>query len=374
MDIIQEPEHSGIYFQNSIPDIILEKTDANTSIIFEFKKGSESILVEKYAYDADGKINIRNICEIVEKYFKPNISEISDTNIISTGLCNLDFTYVITESNITWSNSFTALKCDANISVYAPTWTTKNFLSRAFQKRTAKGRNEYLSFYKLSGYSTVTINYRITYLNDGVLSEKTGIIDQISDLSADAEVITFNSSIGRVLITAALQLDTVVYQYEIWLTGTGLLTDIFTFLVDNSLYRDHNSFVFINCFGVLETFTATGKISNKKTNEYNLSNIDGHYRKVTQNFVSEKTCNSGYLTDMEMEWIDDLVNSYTVGLYTASDGMSEEITLVSIDKSDSGSNELKTFRFNFRRALNNHLDFAVVAKGIFDDTFDDTFN
>ena len=44
MTITQEPTASGTYFQNNIPDILIQKTDANESVTFEFRRGSVLIL------------------------------------------------------------------------------------------------------------------------------------------------------------------------------------------------------------------------------------------------------------------------------------------------------------------------------------------
>lgn len=374
MTITQEPATSGMYFQNSIPDIILKKTDLNNSVAFTLKKGTEIILNEQYVYDSEGLIQIKNIGDLVKNYFVSNpVVSLGSMVAISDGLC-LGFTFLIKEGTTTHENSFIALKCDADISVDAASWTFTNFLTRSYlEKRTAKGRNEYLSFYQKSSYQEITIHYKLFYTLNGTNIEKTGSLGLLPQ-SSDTHVFTFNTSIGRIITDAGLPLDTDTLQYDIWLTGTDLITDVYTYMVDNMLYRDHSSFVYINCFGVMETFTATGKTINKKTNDYNLSNINGYSRKITQIFISEKTCNSGYLSESEMEWIDDLVNSYIVGLSTSSEGLSEEITLVSIEKSDSDLNELHTFLFEYRRAKNNHLMFSSAATGLFDDTFDETFN
>jgi hypothetical protein len=361
MTISQELGNGTLYFQHSIPDIILINTDVDTTVTFELKKGAEVIISEKYVFDTDGNIRIRNLSEIVEKYF-------TDSGLL------LDFSYTITQGVTTHSSSFSVLKCEANVDVIAGPWTQLNFLTRAFmEKRTAKTRNEYLSFLQRITFGAVTVHYKAYYLVDSVITEKTGVLQTIAASAVD-RVTTFNASLGVVVTVSGLALSTTFLSYDIWLTGTDFLTSVYTFLVDNTTYRYSKSFVYINSFGVLETFTATGLTVNKKTNEFNLGNIENHYRKITQDFVSEKTCNSGYLSDVEMEWIDDLVKSYSVGLYTPGvSGMSEEITLVGVEKSDSEANELQAFTFNYRGPKIIHLIFENAAKGIFDETFDESF-
>jgi len=371
---IQAPENNGLYFQKSVPDIIMERNDIYTSAIFELKKGTEVILTESYLYGADHKLRIRNIYEIIEKYFNSD-SEISEpgTTNISTGL-SLDFTInIITPgSHII---AFKVLKCDADITADAAEWTAANFLTRCYrEKRTAKSRNEYLSFLMKNSYSTVTINYKVIYILDGVRTEIIGTLGTIAQQVGDNNVATFNASIHRIMVAAGLVNFTEVIQYDIWLTGTGLLTNVYTFLVDNTPYRNSKSFVFVNCFGVLETWTATGLAETKKAMEYNLGNIENHYRKITQDFYAEKQCNSGYLSEAEMDWIDDFIKSFSVINYSQDITQNEEITLISVDKTDTEANVLQAFLFNYRKAKNLHLAFMNAAKNISDYTLDQTFD
>ena len=52
-----------------------------------------------------------------------------------------------------------------------------------------------------------------------------------------------------------------------------------------------------------------------------------------------------------MDWLDDLLLSYNVSLYTPGvSGADEEITLTAIDKTDTEANELQAFSFSYRRA------------------------
>jgi hypothetical protein len=158
MTITQEPITSGLYFQNSIPDIILKKTDLNNSVSFSLKKGTEVILCEQYVYDSEGVIQIKNLGDIIKNYFVSNpVVYLETMAAVSDGLC-IGFTFTITESVTTHENSFLALKCDADIPADAASWTSTNFLTRSYlEKRTAKGRNEYLSFYQKAEYQSITI-------------------------------------------------------------------------------------------------------------------------------------------------------------------------------------------------------------------------
>jgi len=362
MTIIQEPADNSLYFQKSIPDIILQKNGADTLLMFELKKGADVILLEKYVYDVAGFIYIRNIGEIVEKYF--TLSELL-----------LGFSFTITEGATVHTVSFRCLKCDADMSVEAVLWTQLNFLTRSFlEKRTSKSRNEYLSFLQKNSYGVVNKQFKVYYMLDNVLTNLVGTLGNIAASVAD-QITTFNASMGELLTAANLAGSTKILQYEIWLTGTGFETQKYSYIVDNSPYRDRKYFVFTNCFGVLETFTATGRTDIKKTPEYNLGNIENHYRKISQDFVAENSIYSGFLTESEMDWVDDLLLSYNISTYTpGATGSEKEIALTTVDKTDTEANELQAFKFEYRYSKTNHREFVNAAKGIFDDTFDEKFD
>jgi hypothetical protein len=165
-------------------------------------------------------------------------------------------------------------------------------------------------------------------------------------------------------------------NYQVWVSSTsngdsGTLCNAYTYLVDSTPYRDIANFLFLNAFGTLETFTATGLKSTEKTAEYNLGNIDNHYRKLTQDFRSEQTCNSGFLTENEMEWADDLVRSYMVAL--VSSNSIAQITLTKVSKMDTEANVLQSFTFSYQVAKNKNFMFMSKHVGIFDAEFDKTF-
>ncbi|HEY6913149.1 MAG TPA: hypothetical protein VI413_00620 [Paludibacter sp.] len=366
MAITQEPEANGLYFQKNIPDIIIQKEAGDIDMrTLELLIDGISVISEKYVFDTTGEIRIRNIGDIVEKYF-------TDSKLI------LPVSFSLTdEVNPAYTIPFQALKCESDMIVEASSWTATNFLTRAYrEKRTSKSNNEYLSFLHRSTYGFCLLRYRIVYLLNGIITELTGFVNsELIGIAAADKITTFNASAVTILTYAGLAPETEVIQYDLWITGLDFEMNKYTFLVDYSVYRNKKYFVFINSFGVLETFTGTGQTDTKKTPEYSLGNIKNHYRKLTQDFVAEKTAYSGFLSDVEMEWIDDLLISYDVALYTPGvTGAAEEITFTTVEKTDTEANVLQAFSFSYRRADNNNLQFTNAAKGVFDNTFDETFN
>lgn len=454
MLILQKPE--GYCFEKNIPDIILQKENAETVVYVSIKHGSITVLEENYKFDSDGYVNIKRIGDIVSAYLVPQKSVISG-NVITLGLVNefeielnygatqdvtipisssittkifyvnyngtltdilsvgdkvksvgantYDDVYILSIDSvakiITLTNSvvhtngdsfvfqhvvsdtfsFSALRCEADMpeNVNAGIFASQNFLTRLpREKRTAINRNEYLSYIHFSTMADVVVNYKVIYLSNSVITEKTGELTTINPGTGNRHI-TFNASPAVIIEAAALSTETIL-QYDIWFsfideTIQEIESNVFTFLMDYNNYRNKQSFVFENSFGVLETFTRTGLSENKKLNEYNLANIQNRYRKTFQDFISEKTVYSGFLSENEMEWIDDLLLSYNVAVYTPGvSGATEEITITGHEKTDTEENMLQAFQFMYRKSKNNHLQFVAAAQGIFDETYNNTFN
>lgn len=274
---------------------------------------------------------------------------------------------------------FNVLRCEADMptGLNAGTFAAENFLTRLpREKRTATNRNEYLTFIHFDNYGSVIVKYKAYYISStGVYTDKTGNFLTIAAGTGN-RYITFNASLAAVRTASALPTEEIL-QYDLWFTESvqEIESNAYTFLIDSNYYRNKTHFVFENSFGMLETFSATGITENKISNEYNLANIQSRYRKTSQDFVSQKTCNSGFLQVHEMEWINDILLSYNIGLYVPGEsGMSEEITITAHEKTDTDANKLQAFQFSYRRSKNNHLQFAAAALGIFDNTYDQTYN
>lgn len=371
MLILQIPV--GLVFEKNIPDIVLQRENDEVGVDIALKVDGVTVIDEHYVYDTDGIVTVRRLDEVVSAYFAP-VKTVVDGLIHTTGLV-LGVALTIDAGA---DHAFTVLKCEADMpaAVLATNFIAQNFLTRLpYEKRTATNRNEYLSYLHLQNYSEVFIRYKVHYRVGELISFKEGVLHRVN-LSGQAAVVTFNASPATIRVAAALPTQYIDY-YELWFTEDIIPIDSksYAMSVVDVYLRDKRNFVFENSFGCLETFTATGRSETKKTVEVNLANIQNRYRKTSQDFKSETSQNTGWLNEEEMEWLDDILLSYHVATYTPGvSGVTEEITIISSDKVDSTNNEMHQFSFSYRRARNNHLQFADAARGIFDMTFDPTFN
>ena len=359
MNITASPATNGMYFHRNIPDFVIAKTDSNTSLSFTLSKGGSVILSEKYSYDAADSISIKHLWQVVEYYF-------SASELV------IPFTWSITEGSTTVSHSFTAIKCDTDMTVDAAAWTARNFLTRSYrQKRTAIGYTELLSFVQKVAQGAVSVMYKVVYQVEESTTEYSGVLQTIA-VSSATKVTSFNASVALIIASASLPNTVTILQYDIWLSGTSFETAKYTYLVDRSPYRNKCKLMFANSFGVYETYTATGRSDAARKNELTLGTIDNRLRKLSQDFAIENTINSGIVSESEMTWLDDLLYSYSVGIYEGAT-IADEITITDSDKKDSTANELHSFELKYKRANTIHLQLANAARGVFDPAFNPAF-
>ena len=354
MILSSSPSAGSLYFSSNVPDIVVHRENAGEiEFVFKVLRNSAIIVQETYQYDIEGKVVIRRLSDVVSSFFADGLIQ--------------TFDFIVGEITL---SGVMVLKCDSIVSVTsADVWTKANFLTRAGQrKRTAYGRQEFLSYAHLPSYGTLTKNARIVTASGSTIVS----LGTLAGVGA-ADVKTFDASLATVLAGTGI-LAAAVYRYEIWLSGTGYTTNTYKFLPDNNPYRYKTNLIFENAFGCPETFTATGTMSVVKNVEKTFGNIQNNYRKLTQDFVSEKSKNSGHLIYTEMSWLDDLIRSFNIYTYAIDGvGVNEEVTIVNSDKTDTDANLLQSFRFNYRKSKIQHLHFATALDGVFDYTFDDSF-
>jgi len=267
------------------------------------------------------------------------------------------------------------LKCEAEISssASAGAWCAANFLTRSFpEKRTAAECNESLSFLQLANNGVLTPHYEITYEIGGVVSVATSTLATIA-AKTTATVVALNTSCASIRTAAAIATGAQVLNYKIWLTGTGVNTNRYCYMVDGNAYLTKQYFVFENSFGATETVRFTGDVEKSASNEFTYGNIQNMIRILEQNFTVENNCFTGFLTDREMEWLNDFIISPNILIYTPYRNITKSIVLTNIDKTDTSANMLKAFSFGYQSVKSNHLEFENVVNGIFDYTFNNTF-
>ena len=381
MQYSQRPAEWQLYFHNSTPDIICNKDVASEGLSFALKVRGVVVLDEHYTWDTNGIIQVRNLGEIIEKFLDTTatVDKVEVVSYLLKGTPIIEFKF--TEAATVYVGNFIACKCDVDLgNLNDSSWAARNFLTRCLgTKKTALDRKETVSYLQKDTDNFLYLVAKITFLDNGVIIEQQGNLTMFGHAPNTTHshlIATLNTSLISVLKQLGLPNTTEVLNYQVWVSATsngesGTLCNAYTYLVDSTPYRETASFLFLNAFGTLETFTATGLKTTEKTAEYNLGNIDNHYRKLTQDFKSEQTCNSGFLTENEMEWADDLVKSYSVALMSSNS--IAQVTLTKVSKTDTEANVLQSFTFSYQLAKNKNFIFMSKHVGIFEAVFDNTF-
>lgn len=367
MLILQKPEL--LCFERNLPDIIIQKTGSETSLMFRLYIGALIIIEEEYVFDSNGFVFIRDLSSLVSLYFD-NGKTTGPEVTIYTGLIKV-FNFTIDNGA---DNQFTVLRSSANISdISASAFIISGFLTRIpREKITAANRNEYLSFVQMRYNELFQIKYRLHYYAAGVIAEVSGVLLESAKDETKDRVITFNASLNKILTAAAINPDRVL-EYRIWFecTPDDIISSQYSFFPDYTPYRYQRQFIFENSFGVPESFTSTGIATAKKSLETSFAMSGLRMRKLTQDFISTINCNSGFQSKDEMDWLDDFITSFSVSVLR--NGKLEEIVVTEVDKSDPQNNQLKSFSFAYRLTGNNHLALITDISGIFDHTFGNTF-
>ncbi len=365
MQILQKP--NSISFENNLKDIIIQKTGSETAVIFRLYQGANLVIEENYVFDTQGYVYIRDLSNLVAFYFSNSIMTYTGYTAY-TGLIKT-FTFTLNGAS---DVDFRVIRSAAVISgISATGFIRSGFLTRTAQsKRTDVNSNEFLSFVQLIQDGTWTVNYKIFYKSGANILETSGVLIQIP--SGLDRIVTFNASLKTVLSAASLTPDQ-VFEYRIWASNSNLNITFnqYSFFPDYSIYRHKNVFVFENCFGVPEVFISTGEtVSNRKL-DAGFAFSGQRMRKSTQEFEISHDCNSGYLSIKEMDWLDDFITSYNISLMRK--GTLQEVVLTETDKFQTDRNSLQSFNFKYRFSGHVHIQINKSVSGIFDYTFDNSF-
>ena len=342
MTIIQQPE--SFSFSSALKDIILESA---VNVTVSFSAGSTEFLREIYTPDNQNRIYIRDLSRLPLPYISPVVLRQS-FNIIVTpadgsagSVINFTVQYSLTKINV----------------------SAEKFLENFFlttlrnEKITYPEQNEFLSLV-VSAATTIEI---IAYRKSGSQSSRTiqissSNVNKVVTVDVSPAIFSDPGSISYIVVTAGVR--------------------TFTFYLRRSSER-LTQFIFINTFGVKETFIPSG-VTLRENNYKNLFGyFSGLYRKYNIELVKLYTANTGVMTEVMADWIESLFLSEEV-FVLSSDGIEQEVTIEeSTVKRSTARDELPAYEFKYRLSKRNHDEFFVTiaqTSRIFDNTFDLTFN
>ncbi len=330
-------------------------------IIFE----STSILKERYFPNIHGYVTIYNIGEVA--FNLANIPELSNINK-SLGVFTVSLTIKLTQKNTTPVQEiryFYVSSVNTNGTVNHDNMVITP-LSLTNDKRTGVGRKEFISFFGSDESISLYAVYKSPTGDKGVT-----ILNYASPTFQYVGVFVFDVSPAKVASKVGCNENDLVY-YKIYRSSDRTIR----FVMAERTYPHLRTFGFINSFYAQETFHAMEAGSFQTKFERNIATITGVRRQFRPQVEKALTVDTGYLKRSEIPVLEDLLTSQRVGVWENNTFVPIIIQTDSIKISDK-RDELISVEFSYRYADDRYQRFNYVIRpldGVFDSTFDETFN
>ncbi|GHU79704.1 hypothetical protein FACS1894145_4430 [Bacteroidia bacterium] len=338
MNIIQQPD--AFCFSSALKDIIIE-SDADVAVTFQ--AAGETFLTEAYTPDNENRIYIRDLAKLFVGY-------------IPKTTLRANFTITLTPAGATAQTiNTTVLYGMAEIDIPAADFLAGRFLTLLPEEKiTYAGQREFLSLYPSEQTTVIAKAHRLS----GTQETKNVVINTLNQIA------TVDVS------PAALFNNPEQISYYVIIAGNRH----FTFYVKPVLPPEYIQFLFLNAFGVKETFIPAAITTRENKYDNKFGQFSGRYRKYQAEVVKNYTANTGVLTGPMADWLEDLFLSKDVFLLTGS-GIEKEIVIEeSTVKRSTAPDELPAFEFKYRLSKFNQHEYSLSKNRIFDDTFDYTFD
>lgn len=333
------------YMFSSALDKIVFSTD-QASALFRLSLGDREIISETYVPDANGKISVLDLQDLVEPYLVSNLIE--------------QFSYQITDAaGASINKNFVVQFCAAEASLDAKPFMGSYFLTALMgEKVTSTGRKEFLH---LVVFEATAVSASCMYLTASGYQTKIKSLDNITDLNkvvtVDVSPENFTDDVGD------------LFYYTIHAGNRSQ-----SFQMDLSCPDAAPCLLFTNSFGCQETIYCTGTHTLSPEFERNSTMIDGklHHFLIEEKRVFE--ANTGVLNTGMALWADELFRSKEIYLLEGSRIGKEIVITESESLRTNDLDAMPTFTFEYRYAQRNQNILQLPQAGrVFDNTFDNTF-
>jgi hypothetical protein len=332
MEILQQPD--SLCFSSALKDIIVQ-SDENIDVSFCIQ-GQEPFLTETCSPDAEGKIRIRELGRLLTPY----ISKVS-----------LRETFVIRIASHAITTTVLYGLCEINAG--AADFLESSFLTLLpFEKITLPEQKEYLSL---------------------VVTEATEAIIYVRRRSGETESKVLNIDMPNQAVTLDVSPsvfadpETVIYCT---VTAGGRA---FTYCLRRPSAQNPPQFLFLNSFGVRETFIPSGLLLRENKYENKTGTFNGLFLKYNIDPVKEYSVNTGILNESTADRIEEIFSGRDVYILSPYGEKKEIVITEATVKRSSARDALPAYEFKYRPSGANHREYTVGNR-IFDDTHNFTFN
>jgi len=144
-----------------------------------------------------------------------------------------------------------------------------------------------------------------------------------------------------------------IEKYEIWLSDIdeNILSEIRTFIIDHTFYRNEQHFIFRNSLGGYDTVRCTGRLKRQGEIDRETFTDDDNYRHSLNNVMEiTYTAETGSISAEMFRWLDDLMLSKEAWWLTGGRALPVIIT-----------NKKSTELVDDQRRFNISFDFSLSA-------------
>ncbi len=337
IEILQKPD--SFCFSSGLKDIIVR---SDKKVICTFTTEAGIFLYEYYIPDADNMIYVREL----DKLFLPYISK--------TELRTRFILSVFDSSGNGEALDITVQYGLAGIDIPASEFLASNFLTvLKDEKTTALWQKEYLS---LVVSEATEVTAKVRYLSGEYVTKTLGTINETN------KVITLD-------VSPTLFDNPENIAYYVIIAGNRVMT----YYIDSSLHPSVQ-FVFLNSFGVKETYIPGGLILRENKYENQFGSFAGKYKKYNIDLIKQYTANTGVLSENTADWLEEIFVSKDVFLLSSAGIENEVVIEEATVKRSFAQEELPAFEFKYRLSKTNQHEYSMKKTKIFDGTFDYTFN
>lgn len=359
MELVQFPstgtsaEYGDIVFKN-----------VSHAVTFSVKLNNVEILRELFYPDNSGYVYIRNLGELALMY-EPDIA-LKTQNAMYAGKIGLQLTVTEDEMGDSYSPMVIITPCELESAGTLDERILDNIpLSRTVNKVTSVRRTEMISFW---GGTPKAVKLYIVF--KGAERDMAVTIDSFYSTISSSRFCV-NVSPTTVAARAGCSVSDLIY-YNVY-TSTDY---VIRYTVDPRNYPNERTFVFLNSFHAIETFTCFSSEESERTWERNAGVSSNKQILISRQLENIYTVNTGYILRSDVEVLEDLLNSEKVALVDEY-GLHNVIFTGEEFKVLSQRNELINVQLSYRYASVNQLQIRYKAQkkgGVFDKTFDKMFN
>lgn len=359
--VIQGLNEGEVYFSGNLNDVVI--TGINEYVDLSLSVAGIYIMDHERFYPVAGKVVLSDFDKLIGSYFTS--ADFSALNDFYIGDVRNIYIYC-QDKNTTVSRNVTAWYSKSRVLTGVP--ETGMIYSRYKSINTAVEREEYLPFF---ADAATILDIGVAHVRNGAekytrksvaLGERTGML-------------AFRVSPARVAALSGVSVDAILY-YDVKVTaGTGG-TDKVRYCMDRHYYRNTSNFIYLNNFGLPETIALTGLVEYNPELNGEIASFMQEDMRIEPELLDVKTVNSGYLSMPKYKALTDMVTSADIRVYDTTGQKKIVVTDVDLLHRQNGSEKFSV-TVTYRPAERGNMEFERIRndrKGVFDQTFDYTFN